>query len=137
MADCCKCGNERSSSIKCEEFLERLRTFSFSGRTLLHGVVVVVVVVAAAIKRNSLNGRGFIKYIIPCQGRQLRLIAPGAKKEAKPALMVGVLRTKTIYRFELQEVVLLISCAMSRNLNRVFPLADNTKFRYSRQKVTM
>jgi hypothetical protein len=30
--------NLASGSIKCGEFLEHLRTFSFSGRTLLHGV---------------------------------------------------------------------------------------------------
>jgi hypothetical protein len=30
--------DEPSGSIKCGEFLEQLRTFNFSRRTLLHGV---------------------------------------------------------------------------------------------------
>jgi hypothetical protein len=35
-AGTCECGNEPTSSIKCGEFLEWLRTVSFS-RSLLHG----------------------------------------------------------------------------------------------------
>jgi len=31
---CCECGNERSDSIKCEEFLEWLRNCSHLNRTL-------------------------------------------------------------------------------------------------------
>jgi len=34
----CQCGNEPSGSIIRGEFLEKLRTVSFSERTLLHGV---------------------------------------------------------------------------------------------------
>ena len=41
MAGSCEYGDEPSGSIKCGEFLEWLWTFfSFSGRTLLHGVQV-------------------------------------------------------------------------------------------------
>ena len=31
-------GNELSGSVKCGEFLEQLKKFSFSRRTLIHGV---------------------------------------------------------------------------------------------------
>jgi len=34
----CECGNEPSGLIKCGEFLDYLRTVSFTRRTLLHGV---------------------------------------------------------------------------------------------------
>jgi hypothetical protein len=38
VADACECGNEPSGSIKFGELHDKLRTVSFSGRTLLHGV---------------------------------------------------------------------------------------------------
>jgi len=38
----CKCGNEPQSSIKCDEFLNYLRTVSFSERTLQHEVIELV-----------------------------------------------------------------------------------------------
>ena len=39
VAGICECGDELSSSIKCEEFLDWLRTtYSFSRRALLYGV---------------------------------------------------------------------------------------------------
>jgi hypothetical protein len=34
----CEYGDKPSSFIKCGEFLEQLRTFTFSGRTLVHGI---------------------------------------------------------------------------------------------------
>jgi len=33
----CNGGNESSDSIKCGEFIDQLKTVSFSGRTVLHG----------------------------------------------------------------------------------------------------
>ena len=39
MAGACECGNEPAGSIKCGEFLEKLRTVRFSERTVLHGAV--------------------------------------------------------------------------------------------------
>ena len=39
MAGACEYGNELAGSIKCGVFLEKLRTVSFSGRTVLHGDV--------------------------------------------------------------------------------------------------
>ena len=38
MAVTCECGNEPSGPIKCEEFLDMLKPFSYLRRTLLHGV---------------------------------------------------------------------------------------------------
>jgi hypothetical protein len=38
VAVCCECGNKPSGSIKCVEFLDQMRTYSFSGRSLLSGV---------------------------------------------------------------------------------------------------
>ena len=38
----CECGKEPQSSIKCQEFLNYLRTVSFSGKTLLNGVIQLV-----------------------------------------------------------------------------------------------
>ena len=37
MAGTCECGNETSGSIKCGEFLDQLKTFNFSRRSLFHG----------------------------------------------------------------------------------------------------
>ena len=38
LAGTCDCGNEPSGSIQCGEFLDKLKTVSFSRRILLHGV---------------------------------------------------------------------------------------------------
>jgi hypothetical protein len=38
VAGFCEYGDEPAGSIKCGVFLKSLRTFSFSGRTLLHGI---------------------------------------------------------------------------------------------------
>jgi hypothetical protein len=38
MADCCKCGNDLSGSIKCGYFLTSWEPVSFSRRTLFHSV---------------------------------------------------------------------------------------------------
>jgi len=37
VAGTCECGNETSGSIKCGEFLDQLKTFNFSRRSLFHG----------------------------------------------------------------------------------------------------
>jgi hypothetical protein len=42
VAGSCECANEPSVSIKYGKFLEELRTISFSGGTLLHGVSIYV-----------------------------------------------------------------------------------------------
>jgi hypothetical protein len=39
MPGCCESGIETSRSIKCQEFLEQLKTFS--GRVLLYGVIFI------------------------------------------------------------------------------------------------
>jgi hypothetical protein len=39
VVDVCECGNETSSSIKCGEFLDQLRTGWFARRIQFRGVV--------------------------------------------------------------------------------------------------
>jgi hypothetical protein len=38
VAGTCECGNEPSRFIKCGELIDYKDVFSFSGRTVLHGV---------------------------------------------------------------------------------------------------
>jgi hypothetical protein len=71
------------------------------------------------IKGNSVNVCDFIKFIISYRVSHCDYSSWAPKKPIR-ALIVEVLRSKPICPFEGQEVLLLIGCGLSRDLNRSF-----------------
>jgi hypothetical protein len=57
VAGACKCGSEPWGSIKCGEFLTRLGLVSFSGRTLLNGVMELLLIYCESDRKCAKSNR--------------------------------------------------------------------------------